>query len=89
MNSAVRNIRVGREVSSGEFRSALRHLTGGVSVITAGRGRDITGMTVTSVSSLSINPPTLICQHQPGVVVLAAAQASRRLRREHSGIGST
>ena len=38
----------------------MRHLTGGVSVITAGRGEDITGMTVTSVSSLSVDPPTLI-----------------------------
>ena len=60
MNSAVRTIGIDREVSSGDFRSAMRHLTGGVSVITVGRGRDITGMTVTSVSSLSADPPTLI-----------------------------
>jgi flavin reductase (DIM6/NTAB) family NADH-FMN oxidoreductase RutF len=38
----------------------MRHLAGGVSVITVGRGMDITGMTVTSVSSLSVEPPTLI-----------------------------
>jgi flavin reductase (DIM6/NTAB) family NADH-FMN oxidoreductase RutF len=37
----------------------MRHLVGGVSVITTGRGADVTGMTVTSVSSLSIDPPTL------------------------------
>jgi flavin reductase (DIM6/NTAB) family NADH-FMN oxidoreductase RutF len=60
MNSVVRNIRVDREVSSGDFRNAMRRLTGGVSVVTAGRGRDISGMTVTSVSSLSVEPPTLI-----------------------------
>jgi flavin reductase (DIM6/NTAB) family NADH-FMN oxidoreductase RutF len=60
MNSAVRNIRIARDVSSGNFRSAMRHLAGGVSVITAGRGNDITGMTVTSVSSLSVDPPTLL-----------------------------
>ena len=60
MNSAVRNIRIDCDVSSGDFRSAMRHLVGGVSVITAGRGNDITGMTVTSVSSLSVDPPTLI-----------------------------
>ena len=60
MNSAVRNIRIARDVSSGGFRSAMRHLAGGVSVITAGRGKDMTGMTVTSVSSLSVDPPTLI-----------------------------
>jgi flavin reductase (DIM6/NTAB) family NADH-FMN oxidoreductase RutF len=60
MNSAVRNIKIDREVSSAGFRSAMRHLAGGVSVITVGRGKDITGMTVTSVSSLSVEPPTLI-----------------------------
>jgi flavin reductase (DIM6/NTAB) family NADH-FMN oxidoreductase RutF len=43
-----------------EFRGAMRHLPGGVSVITVGRDKDISGMTVTSVSSLSIEPPTLI-----------------------------
>jgi flavin reductase (DIM6/NTAB) family NADH-FMN oxidoreductase RutF len=60
MNSVVRAIKIGREISSADFRSAMRHLTGGVSVITVGRGRDISGMTVTSVSSLSIDPPSLI-----------------------------
>jgi flavin reductase (DIM6/NTAB) family NADH-FMN oxidoreductase RutF len=60
MNSAVRNIKIDREVSSGDFRGAMRHLAGGVSVITVGRARDITGMTVTSVSSLAVDPPTLI-----------------------------
>ena len=48
------------EVSSSDFRGAMRHLVGAVSVITAGRGDDITGMTVTSVSSLSVDPPSLI-----------------------------
>jgi flavin reductase (DIM6/NTAB) family NADH-FMN oxidoreductase RutF len=47
-------------VSAADFRGAMRHLTGGVSIITAGRGRDITGMTVTSVTSLSVEPPTLL-----------------------------
>jgi flavin reductase (DIM6/NTAB) family NADH-FMN oxidoreductase RutF len=60
MNSAVRNIKIDREVSSGDFRGAMRHLAGGVSVITVGLGKEITGMTVTSVSSLSVDPPTLI-----------------------------
>jgi flavin reductase (DIM6/NTAB) family NADH-FMN oxidoreductase RutF len=60
MNSAVRNIKIDRDVSSADFRGAMRHLAGGVSVITAGRGKDITGMTVTSVSSLSVDPPALI-----------------------------
>lgn len=60
MNSVVRKIKLDREVSSQEFRGAMRVLAGGVSVITVGRGKDITGMTVTSVSSLSVDPPTLI-----------------------------
>jgi flavin reductase (DIM6/NTAB) family NADH-FMN oxidoreductase RutF len=60
MNSIVRNISIEREVSAGDFRGAMRHLAGGVSVITVGRAKDITGMTVTSVSSLSVDPPTLI-----------------------------
>jgi flavin reductase (DIM6/NTAB) family NADH-FMN oxidoreductase RutF len=60
MNSIVRSVSIDTEVTSGDFRSAMRQLTGGVSVITAGRGRDISGMTVTSVSSLSVDPPALI-----------------------------
>jgi flavin reductase (DIM6/NTAB) family NADH-FMN oxidoreductase RutF len=60
MNSAVRTIKIDRDVASGDFRSAMRHLAGGVSVITVGHGRDIAGMTVTSLSSLSVDPPTLI-----------------------------
>lgn len=53
-------IELDREASADDFRGAMRHLLGGVSVISTGRGADITGMTVTSVSSLSIDPPTLI-----------------------------
>jgi flavin reductase (DIM6/NTAB) family NADH-FMN oxidoreductase RutF len=60
MSSVVCSFAVDREVSSGDFRSAMRRLAGGVSVITAGRGTDIGGMTVTSVSSLSVDPPSLI-----------------------------
>src|SRR5882762_4650279 len=60
MNSVVRAMAIPHQASANDFRGAMRHLTGGVSVITAGRGRDISGMTVTSVSSLSVDPPTLI-----------------------------
>jgi flavin reductase (DIM6/NTAB) family NADH-FMN oxidoreductase RutF len=60
MNSVVRAVSIETEVTAGDFRNAMRQLTGGVSVITAGRGRDISGMTVTSVSSLSVDPPALI-----------------------------
>jgi flavin reductase (DIM6/NTAB) family NADH-FMN oxidoreductase RutF len=60
MNSAIRNIAIDPVVTSDDFRGAMRHLTGGVSVISAGRGKDISGMTVTSVSSLALDPPSLI-----------------------------
>ena len=42
------------------FRAALRHLAGGVSVITTGQGEDRTGLTVTSLSSLSAEPATVM-----------------------------
>jgi flavin reductase (DIM6/NTAB) family NADH-FMN oxidoreductase RutF len=60
MNSIFRSVSIETEVTPSDFRNAMRQLTGGVSVITAGRGRDISGMTVTSVSSLSVDPPALI-----------------------------
>jgi hypothetical protein len=55
MNLVVRDVPVKREM----FGSAMSHLTGGVSVIKAGRGDDISGMTVTSVVSVAIQLPTL------------------------------
>ena len=60
MNVVPRDLMTEIPVSPADFRGAMRHLTGGVSVITAGRGKDITGMTVTSVTSLSVEPPTLL-----------------------------
>ena len=60
MNPVVRHFAIDRQVNSTDFRGAMRQLTGGVSVITAGHGSDISGMTVTSVSSLSVDPPALI-----------------------------
>jgi flavin reductase (DIM6/NTAB) family NADH-FMN oxidoreductase RutF len=60
MGLAVNNFPHSRDVSPDDFRKAMRQLSGGVSIITVGQGRDITGMTVTSVSSLSVDPPSLI-----------------------------
>jgi flavin reductase (DIM6/NTAB) family NADH-FMN oxidoreductase RutF len=42
------------------FRSAMRHLASGVSVITTGQGEHRSGLTATSVSSLSMEPPSLV-----------------------------
>ena len=60
MNSIIRDVAIDRRISADDFRHAMRRLTGGISVITAGEGRNISGMTVTSVTSLSVDPPTLI-----------------------------
>jgi flavin reductase (DIM6/NTAB) family NADH-FMN oxidoreductase RutF len=46
--------------ASESFRSAMRELASGVSVITTGRGEERTGLTATSVSSLSMEPPSLV-----------------------------
>jgi flavin reductase (DIM6/NTAB) family NADH-FMN oxidoreductase RutF len=42
------------------LRDAMRQLVSGVCVVTAGVGEDRTGATVTSATSLSIDPPTMI-----------------------------
>ena len=42
------------------FRAAMRQLASGVSIVTHGEGQTRTGMTATSVSSLSSDPPTLL-----------------------------
>jgi len=49
-----------REAGIQDFRAVMRRLPGGVSIVTAGCGQDITGMTVTSVTSLSAEPPRLL-----------------------------
>jgi flavin reductase (DIM6/NTAB) family NADH-FMN oxidoreductase RutF len=42
------------------FRNAMRQLAGGISVITVGNSDHRSGLTVTSVSSLSAEPPIII-----------------------------
>ena len=60
MNKVIRRIAPDHDVSPVDFRRAMRQLAGGVSIITVGQAGDITGMTVTSVTSLSVEPPSLI-----------------------------
>ncbi|WP_207476796.1 flavin reductase family protein [Arenibaculum pallidiluteum] len=43
-----------------DFRGALRRLASGVSVVTTGSGAERTGLTVTSVASLSAEPPCVV-----------------------------
>lgn len=47
-------------VEVGEFRSAMRQLASGVSLITSGQGDKRRGLTATAVCSLSVSPPSLI-----------------------------
>lgn len=47
-------------------KRAMRSMAGGVSVITAGRGEDRTGATVTSATALSMDPPTMIVNINKG-----------------------
>jgi flavin reductase (DIM6/NTAB) family NADH-FMN oxidoreductase RutF len=42
------------------LKLAMRRMSGGVSVITAGVGSERTGATVTSATALSLEPPTMI-----------------------------
>ena len=42
------------------LKEAMRHLIGGVVVITAGIGEERTGLTATSALSLSMDPPTML-----------------------------
>ena len=44
-------------ISPEDFRDTLRHFAAGVTVVTAGRGTDVHGMTVSAFSSVSAEPP--------------------------------
>ena len=59
MTMALRNASTGSaELTS--LKDAMRHLFGGVSVVTAGSDETRTGLTVTSAISLSLDPPTML-----------------------------
>jgi flavin reductase (DIM6/NTAB) family NADH-FMN oxidoreductase RutF len=59
------------------FRSAMRHLASGVSVITTGQGEERTGLTATSVSSLSMEPPSLVVCINRTSITLKAMRKTR------------
>lgn len=60
MVSLVRNVSSNEDVATVVFKSAMRQLAGGVTVITAGRDSDISGMTVTSLTSFAADPPCVV-----------------------------
>ena len=47
-------------LEAAELKTAMRHVAGSVSIITAGHGVHRTGATVTSATALSMEPPTMI-----------------------------
>ena len=59
------------------FKSAMRNLAGGVSIISAGRGDARSGLTATSVTSLSLEPPSLLVCIRRASPTLAAIAAHR------------
>ena len=67
-----------------QFRSVMRRLAGGVSIITAGRDDDITGMTVTSLTSLSAKPAALLVSINRQASSFRADRALSDVRRQHS-----
>ena len=66
-----------------QFRSLMRRLAGGVAVITAGRGEDITGMTVTSLTSLSATPPRVLVSINRQASSFAPIERSPAVRHQH------
>jgi flavin reductase (DIM6/NTAB) family NADH-FMN oxidoreductase RutF len=64
-------------VSPGSLREAMRRLVSGVCVITAGVAEQRTGATVTSATSLSVDPPTMIACIGRSASVLAAIRLNR------------
>ena len=61
------------------FRLAMRQLASGVSIVTIGEGDGRTGLTATSVSSLSADPPTLIVCVNRGASLYARLQKGERI----------
>lgn len=57
--TAARELKAQRVDEAG-FRACMRLLPTGVSLLTAGTGDDVIGMTVNSVVSVSLTPPTLL-----------------------------
>lgn len=54
------------------FQDAMRVLTGAVTIVTAGSGEDIAGLTATAVCSFSMEPPRLlVCINRSGATFTA------------------
>jgi flavin reductase (DIM6/NTAB) family NADH-FMN oxidoreductase RutF len=58
LNASEGNLR--QEEVARNFRLAMRELAGGVCAVSVGEGEDRGGLIATSVTSLSVDPPTLL-----------------------------
>ena len=62
MNASLPRAGHGAPMPDGEaaFKAAMRHLAGGVSIVTVAAGEERGGLTATSLVSLSADPPSLL-----------------------------
>jgi flavin reductase (DIM6/NTAB) family NADH-FMN oxidoreductase RutF len=71
----------------------MRHLPSGVCVVTVGQGAERTGLTATSVSSLSVDPPTMLvsvnrASSSYSALLRSAAFGVNVLAAEHEEVAS-
>jgi len=67
-----------RSVEAAEFRLAMRNLAGGVAIVATGAGTARRGLTVSSVTSLCMDPPCLLVGVNSSSETHAAILASGR-----------
>jgi flavin reductase len=65
--------------TSQAFRTGMRQLASGVSIVTSGTGRAPVGLVATAVCSVSIEPPTLLVSISRTASAYPAIDASGRL----------
>ncbi len=73
------------------FKAAMRHLVGGVSVVTVAADHEKSGLTATSLVSLSAEPPSLLVSVKQGASSLRLMRRSGRfavsvLGHEHQAV---
>lgn len=89
-----RAISVEENIDREAFKEAMRHLVGGVSIVTVASGKRRGGLTATSMTSLSADPPSLIVCIKQGSSGIALLRESGRfgvsiLGEGHSSIADT
>jgi flavin reductase (DIM6/NTAB) family NADH-FMN oxidoreductase RutF len=66
------------DLDQGRFKDAMRHLVGGVSIVTVASGSERGGLAATSVTSLSAEPPSLIVCVKQSASAMPLLRASGR-----------